>query len=135
MKNVSYFIGGLVFAMMIGLATAEAQGYRQPPVDPTVTNVTNVTNTSITAGLSTDELAAGMAIAMASGGHQFDFSTSDWQGSIVGAWQLGGADENAASVAVGKRFSDDFMPNTLFHFTYTPDGDDDWVMFGGTFRF
>lgn len=88
------------------------------------------TTMTITQGISDNDLSAGIATAMASGGHQFDYSTTDWQGSIVGAWQL--EEESKASFSVGKRFN--YM-DALLHVTYTPNGSDDWVMVGGTFRF
>ena len=100
-----------------------------------VVNTTNLTELTITNSLSSSDLAAGVATAMAAGGHQFDFSTTDWQGSITGVWQLSDENENNASFAIGKRWKEGFMPNALVHFTYTPNGSEDWIMVGGTFRF
>jgi hypothetical protein len=104
-------------------------------------NNNNVTNNyypasmTIIEGISDKDLAEGLAGAMAAGAHQFDFSTSDWQGSVTGSKQLSDEEEGNVSFAVGKRFKENFMPNVLVHFTYTPIGSDDWVVVGGTFRF
>ena len=73
-----------------------------------------------------------MSISASSGGHQFDFSTTDWQGSIVGAWY---DDQDAVSFGVAKRFSETFLPNVLLHGNYTQNGSEDLWVIGGTFRF
>lgn len=141
-----YLLAGTLIGVFLMLALLESASAHDIDINSgnTINNyyVTEVTEvirpespTTITYGMSDVDLAKGIATAMAAGGHQFDFSTSDWQGSIVGAWQLGGDDENNASFALGKRFSESFMPQTMLHMTYTPDGDDDWLMVGGTFRF
>jgi hypothetical protein len=96
-----------------------------------VTEVTQVEQTVITSGVSNQELAEGLAAAMAAGGHQFDFSTYDYQGSIVGSWESG-EDENAVSFGLGKRFE---KLDALIHTSYTQSAGDHYVTFGGTFRF
>lgn len=147
-KRLTWFVAALAALIMGFLIIAPATaGHRHNTtinnyyVTEEVTEVYEVTEVltdnsmTITNGITADDLAKGMAVAMAAGGHQFDFSTSDWQGSIVGSWQLSDEKENAASFALGKRFKESFMPNALLHVTYTPNGDDDWLMVGGTFRF
>lgn len=100
-------------------------------------NITNNIDTHshdsmLTSGVDDDELAALLTVAASAGGHQFDFSTTDWQGSITGAWY---DDEDAVSFGVAKRFSEDFLPNVLLHGNYTQNGSDDLWVIGGTFRF
>lgn len=89
-------------------------------------------STSLTGGLSDNEIAQLLTIGVAAGSHQFDFSTTDWQGSITGAWY---DDEDAVSFGVAKKFSESFMPNVLLHGNYTQNGGEDLVVIGGTFRF
>jgi hypothetical protein len=102
---------------------AQAGGwYSSPPPEPVVM-------TTITTGISHDELSAGLSAASAAGGHQFDFGTYDWQGSVVGAWY---DEEDAVSFGAGKRFR---KLDAMFHGSYTQNGSDDLYMFGGTFRF
>lgn len=101
-------------------------------------NTTNITNnyfseTTITSGVSNSELAEGLAATAAHGGHQFDYSVKDWQGSIVGGFIQGDHDENAVSFAVGKRFE---RIDALFHTGFTQINSDDRLFtVGGTFRF
>ncbi len=95
-----------------------------------VTEVTNVRSQIISP--TTENYVKAIAGAMASGAHQFDYSTTDYQASIIGTWQVGGGHEDGFSIGIGKRFSD---MDVLFHGSYTPIGSDDWVTFGGTFRF
>ena len=92
-----------------------------------------VENTTITTGISDRDLARGLAASFAAGGHQFDFSTTDWQGSITGAWQLSQEEENAVSFGIAKRF--DRFARVLTHVNYTENGSDNWLVVGGTFRF
>ena len=68
-----------------------------------ITEVTEVTN--VTEVTTTEEQAAGVALAIALGQHQFDWGTDRLQGSISGGSY---DDENAGSVAFGKR-----LKNTL----------------------
>ena len=111
----------LLILMVVISGSAMAGGY----------HVTNnyYESTTITSGVSNDELAAGLSIAGASGGHQFDFATYDWQGSVVGAWY---DDEDAVSFGVGKRFE---KVDALFHGAFTQNGSEELVIVGGTFRF
>lgn len=104
------------------------------------TNVTNIeNNTSITTGVSSDELSAGLALAGASGGHQLDFSTQDWQGSVTYAVMTDDTDIDAVSFALGKRW--DKFANILMHVSYTPEPNNsdadfgDLVVIGTTWRF
>lgn len=106
-------------------------------INNNITEVTEVTevydySTTLVEGISAEDLAAGLSMAASSGGHQFDFSTTDWQGSIVGAWY---DDQDAVSFGVAKRFSENFLPNVLLHGNYTQNGSDDLWVIGGTFRF
>lgn len=80
---------------------------------------------------TTEKYSQAIAGAMAAGSHSLDYSTTDWQISLVGAWQVGGGHEDGFSVGVGKRFSG---IDALFTGSYTPIGGDDWVTFGGTWR-
>lgn len=95
-----------------------------------VTEVTEVTDMTITGGLTDEDAAKLLTTAATAGGHQFDFSTQDWQGSIVGAWY---DDENAVSFGAARRF--DKLGKALFHGSYTQNGSESLWVFGGTFRF
>lgn len=97
-----------------------------------VTEVTEVYDNSMTIieGVSDDDLASALSVGAASGGHQFDFSTTDWQGSVVGAWY---DDQDAVSFGVAKRW--DKLGKALMHGAYTQNGDEHLVVIGGTFRF
>ena len=92
--------------------------------EPMVMNITN--------GISSDDLAKGVATAMAAGGHQFDYSTQSFQASVNAAFQASGENENNVSFGLAKRWDE---MDALFHMSYTPNGSDDWVTVGGTFRF
>ena len=98
----------------------------------TVNVDTHTHDNMLTSGMNDNDLAALLTVAASAGGHQFDFSTTDWQGSITGAWY---DDEDAVSFGVAKRFSEDFLPNVLLHGNYTQNGSDDLWVIGGTFRF
>jgi hypothetical protein len=137
-----YLLAGLMFAIMLGLATAaDASGKHDHDINLTINNYQEPVDVqplsapmTITSGVSDTALAAGIATAMASGGHQFDYSTTDFQGSINAAFQATGSNENNVSFALGKRWK---SMDALFHASYTPDteNDDDWFTVGGTFRF
>jgi len=71
--NLIYFLAGVVGVIMLPLAIDAFAGK--------YTEVNNITNLTITEGVSDQDLARGIAASFASGGHQFDFSTTDWQGS------------------------------------------------------
>jgi hypothetical protein len=90
-----------------------------------------IETTTITNGVSDKELAEGLAMALAAGGHQFDFATYDWQGSIVGSYESG-EEENAVSFGLGKHFK---KMDALLHTSYTQSSGEHYVTFGGTFRF
>ncbi|MGI9571132.1 MAG: hypothetical protein ACR2PH_15670 [Desulfobulbia bacterium] len=90
----------------------------------------------VSGGVSDSDLSKGLSLAMASGGHELDFSTQDWQLSVTYALQVNEDDEGAGSFKVGKRW--DKFADVLMHVTYTPEqGQDygDWVIVGGTIRF
>ena len=111
---------------------AKATRY-DPDIEVNINDITEVTEVveinTITSGVSDSDLAKGLSAAGASGGHQFDFGTHDWQGSIVGAWY---DDEDAVSFGIGKRWE---KVDALFHGSYTQNGSDDLFVIGGTFRF
>ena len=90
---------------------------------------TEITNIRITDGISDSDLAKGISTAMVSGAHKFDYSTQDWQGSIVGGWY---DDENALSLGLGKRFE---SVDALFHGSVTQNGDENAILIGTSFRF
>ncbi len=82
-------------------------------------------------GLTDSDLADTMAASIAGGSHQFDYSTTRWQLSMSGVWEFGGEQANSFSAGVAKRFGEDsFLPNALFHSSYTPKGSEDWFQFG-----
>jgi hypothetical protein len=90
----------------------------------------------VSGGLSDGDLSRGLSLAMASGGHELDFSTQDWQLSATYALQVNEDEEGAGSFKLGKRW--DRFADVLMHVTYTPEqGQDygDWVIVGGTVRF
>jgi len=95
----------------------------------TVNPVVEVRTNTITSGLSDEDIAGALTAGAASGAHQFDYSTQDWQGSITGSWYDG---EDAVSFGVGKRWE---KVDALFHGSYTQNGSEDLYVIGGTFRF
>lgn len=125
-KRITYVVILVGVLVAAGLIFGPAKASR---------NYTTINNMTIIQGVSDEDLAKGIATAMAAGGHQFDFSYSGYQGSLVGTWQLSDETEDGVSFAVAKRWKETFMPNVLLHLTYTPNGSDDWIMVGGTFRF
>ena len=138
--NWPRFILAAFFAFCIGLAIAPAFAGGNHNItinnyyeNPEPSSVTTVEQTTITSAVSKNDLAQGLAAAFAAGGHQFDFSTTDWQGSITGAWQLSDEEENAVSFGIAKRF--DRFAQVLMHTNYTENGSDQWLVVGGTFRF
>lgn len=84
---------------------------------------------TITSGLSDNDLAEGLSMAASAGGHQFDFATFDWQGSIVGAWY---DDTDAVSFGLAKRWE---KADALFHANYTQNGSENLLVVGSTWRF
>lgn len=100
------------------------------------TTSTDTVNTfSVTSGVSDHDLQSGLAAAMAGGGHQFDFSTTDWQLSVTAVWEVSDEEETGYSFGAGKRWKEQsYVPDALFHMSYTPNGSQDYFMVGGTFR-
>lgn len=121
-------------ASVIGLfAIMPAEAHHTIIIENNIdTHTHTLDEVTLTDGLSDSEVAALLTVAASAGAHQFDFSTTDWQGSITGAWY---DDEDAVSFGVAKRFSEDFLPNVLLHGNYTQNGSDDLWVIGGTFRF
>jgi len=96
-----------------------------------LTEVTNVNQTTITTGVSDKDLAEALAGAAASGSHQFDYSTQDYQASITGSII---DSQDAVSFGLAKRWE---KVDALFHGSYTRVLNSDehlWIV-GGTFRF
>ncbi|MDX1341258.1 MAG: hypothetical protein R3227_02865 [Reinekea sp.] len=125
----------LFFLLLVIPALAYAGGKHHHDHEVTiveVTEVTEVTEVIQVTNLSpvTQDFLKATATSIAAGSHQFDYSTSDWQVSVTSALQVEDNGENGFSFGVAKRLTD----NGLFHFSYTPDGSDDWIQFGGTFR-
>jgi opacity protein-like surface antigen len=117
---------------LILMSPAQASGcYKCVTNEYHTTEVTRKV-TTVTEGISNSDLASGLTMTASAGAHQFDFSTTDWQGSITGAWY---DDHDAVSFGIGKRFSEDFLPNVLLHGNYTQNGDEQLFVIGGTFRF
>ena len=99
-----------------------------------ITEVVEVQNYDMANGVSERDLASGLSMAMAIGGHQFDFGYADLQLSLTGAYELDGEEENAYSFAGAIRPQFLFKGKVLTHFAYTESGGDKFIMFGGTFR-
>ena len=152
-ENLIVFLGVAMFIIMLGLAFAPvlAHGTQSHNHGEIVNNIDNSTTNNyitesapavdqlsaapltITEGVSDTDLARGIVSAMAAGGHQFDYSTTDWQASINTAWQISDEEENAVSFGLGKRFES--LGKTLLHGSYTENGSRSWVGVGATFRF
>ena len=95
----------------------------------------SINNVSVTTGVSDKDLQQGLAAALAGGSHQFDYSTTDYQASVVGVWEMSSENETGYSFGFGKRFKEHkYIPDALFHLSYTPNDDQDYVGFGATFR-
>lgn len=130
-NELAFGVGIMVALMLLFMALPAEASKPNIYIDNSVTNNYNTPGetTSITQGLSDSEIAELLTVGVAAGSHQFDYSTLDWQGSIVGSWY---DDESAVSFGVGKRFS---KLDALFHSSYTQNGSEDLFVFGGTFRF
>ena len=127
------------FALVVGLIMLwlafDSEAHHQPDIiiDNSVTNnyyADENGSTSITSGLSDNEIAELLTTGVAAGSHQFDFSTTDWQGSITGAWY---DDQDAVSFGLARRW--DKFGRVLLHGNYTQNGGEDLWVVGGTFRF
>lgn len=139
-RNLIYFFAGVVFMLMLGIATAQAGGNHTVTNNYYITEVTEVAETNVTSWRITDSLSEkdlneiiGSTLAGAS--HQFDYSTTRWQLSITGATNTSDWDEDSNfSFAVGRRFGkDSWAPNALFHVGYTPDiAGNDYIHGGAT---
>ena len=133
--------GGIVIVGLILLAAAldvSAHKWDHAHTHDDYRDTNNDTNgcMCVSGGLSDGDLARGLSLAMAAGGHELDFSTQDWQLSATYALQVNEDEEGAGSFKLGKRW--DRFADVLMHVTYTPEqGQDygDWVVVGGTIRF
>ena len=86
----------IILTVLMTSAMADRGPYLTAPRSY-ITEVTHITEVNIT-----EDQAAGVALAIALGQHQFDWSTDKWQGSAsAGHYD----DESAGSVALGKRFN------------------------------
>lgn len=139
--RINFFFGAIALALVV-LSLPALVWAHSINIDKSVNNyyytteLTEITeNMSITSGKTGAQLAAGISAAMAAGSHQFDWSTTDYQLSATIALHASGENENNASVAIAKKFNDSFLPNALFHGSYTPIGNDDYFVFGATIRF
>lgn len=121
---------GLIAAALFFTGQAFAGGKHTHPA-PVVTT-TSVENYSITEGVSSTDLARGVAMSGAAN-QQFDFSTQDLQLGVTGATFDG---EQALSLGVAKRFAkDSWVPNALFHSSFSTTGSSDELFtFGVSFR-
>lgn len=100
-----------------------------------VTEVNEVENWRLTGDLSDSDMIEVIGGALAGGSHQFDWVTTRWQLSITGATTTSDWDEDTNfSFAIGKRFGKEhWMPNALYHLSYTPDLlGNDYVVGGAT---
>ena len=122
----------ILFLVLLFSGSVYAGGNHNSDTTINFNDVTEISQiTSITTGISDKDLAEGLALALAAGSHQFDFSTYDWQGSIVGSYESG-EEENAVSFGLAKHFRD---MDTLLHTSYSQSSGDHYLTFGGTFRF
>lgn len=123
LKNQIAFWGAVAVMVLVTLCTAKQVRAHDINIDKSVTNITNnyITETpSITRGIAGDELAKGLTGAVAAGSHQFDYVTTRWQLSLTGGVEFTSEERNY-SIAIGKRFGkDSWIPNALFHGSYTP---------------
>ena len=109
--------------------------YPEPPPGSNVIDQNTVNNFSVTSGVSDSDLQQGLAAAIAGGSHQFDFSTTDYQLSISGVWEVSDENETGYSFGFGKRWKEHkYIPDALFHMNYTPNSGQDYVGVGATFR-
>ena len=133
MSKTEIIIIAVVALIALGLvwAGAQAGGKHTHTAPAPVVTTTSVENYSITEGVSSTDLARGIAMAGAS--HQFDFSTQDLQLGVTGATFDG---EQALSLGVAKRFANNsWVPNALFHGSFSTTGSSDELFtFGVSFR-
>lgn len=133
-------VAGL-FMLMLYWGPAQASHYGDVYIDIDNSTTNNYYSqeaaglTSITAGVSDKDLAAGVSMAGAGAAHKFDFSTQDNQLSIIYATQIDTETEGAYSIAYGRRW--DALGQALLHISYTPSQQStgDLVIVGGTIRF
>lgn len=97
-----------------------------------VTEVTEISNFRAS-GLSDSQIIELSSGVLAGGSHQFDFSTTHLQLSVTGATTTSDWDEDSHfSFGMAKRFGKDhWMPNALWHVSYTPDIMDESYIHGG----
>ena len=136
--------GLLIWIIGAFIVSAMASGYNHPDITinnyyetPAPANVEtqavgSPTTLNITNGVSESDLNAGISVALAAGAHQFDYSTTSIQASVQAGFEASEIDEGKVSFGVAKRFK---AVDALFSASYTPDGSQDWVTVGGTWRF
>ena len=125
----------LVLVVIIALVlwdTASATGKNNTTINnyytTEVTEVYDNDATTITSGVSDEELAEAMSLAF-SMNHPFDYNTRRWQGSITGAYD---DDENAISFGLAKRFE---KMDALWHVEAGQNGSNEAFVGGVVFRF
>jgi len=124
-KVVKWFIAVLVIIVALVLwDTASATGKN----NTTINNYYDNDATTITSGVSDEELAEAMSLAF-SMNHPFDYNTLRWQGSITGAHY---DDENAISFGIAKRFE---KMDALWHVEAGQNGSNEAFVGGVVFRF
>ena len=101
-------------------------------IDQSTTNVNNSMPMTITSGVSDGELSRGIATAIATGAHQFDWNTRKWQLSVTGAVEMGGEHEEGFSFGMGKQLQ--VMGGMLLHGAVTQVASDSWGVVGATWR-
>ena len=129
------FIGMVILiTCLIAYEAAFAHGSHNHDIviDNSTTNnpVVEVRTNTITSGLSDSDISDALATAGAIGAHQFDFSTTDLQGSLTGAFY---DSQDAISFGMAKRWQK--FDNAMFHGAYSRVDDEDMWVVGGTFRF
>ena len=133
MSKTEIIIIAVVALIALGLVWADAQagGKHTHTAPAPVVTTTSVENYSITEGVSSTDLARG--VAMAGAQHNFDYSTTDWQLGVSGANY---ESEAALSFGVAKRFGDNaWIPNILLHGSFSTTGSsDELITFGAVFR-
>lgn len=118
-----------IFLGLMGIGVATAGGNHN---DTTyITNNHNYYQSQTSLNLSIpSELINGV---LAGGSHQFDWITTRWQFSITASMMTSDWDEDAKfSFAFAKKFGEDsWVPNALYHASYTPDIDGEDFVHGG----
>ena len=127
----------VLLGLILLLAATDASAHKWDHSHTHDDYVDNDTNgcMCVTGGVSDSDLSKGMAMAMSSGGHELDYSTSLNQFSAVYTQQVDDDEEGAYSFKYGRRW--DQLGKALLHVTWVPEQGNDlgnWVSVGGTIR-